>query len=66
MYIIHNENMHKSKNASIKNNNLKVSTFLFKTFTIVVIATFLGVDKGWTQVDKIGQGQIGIGEIITI
>ena len=64
LYIIHNENMHKGKNARINNNNLKVSTFLVKTLIKLDIAMFLGVDKGWTRVDKIGQRRIGIGEIV--
>ena len=65
LYIIHNENMHKSKNASIYNNNLKVSIFIYKTLIVIVIATFVGVDTGWTGVDKNGHGRIGIGEIVT-
>ena len=61
LYIIHNENMHKGKNASIYNNNLKVSIFIYKTLTVIVIATFVGVDTGWTGVDKPKKSKIGIG-----
>lgn len=53
--------MHKSKNASIYNNNLKVSIFIYKTLTVIVIATFSGVDTGWTGVDKTKKSKIGIG-----
>ena len=61
MYVIHNVNMHKCKSASIYNNNLKVSIFIYKTLTVIVIATFSGVDTGWTGVDKTEKMKIGIG-----
>ena len=53
--------MHKGKSASIYNNNLKVSIFIYKTLTVIVIATFVGVDTGWTGVDKPKKSKIGIG-----